>query len=90
MVSHLHEGLKLGLEGQMQKWSELNQREAVYNKTGKIGKLPQYLLVNFVRFAWKKANIAAGTDAGRTKILRAVNYPASFDIYEFCTPEVQA
>lgn len=38
-----------------------------------------------VRFFWKKANPLAGTKETRTKILKAVSFPQTFDIYEFCT-----
>jgi len=47
------------------------------------------LTVHFVRFYWKKAHIAAGTRAGKAKILRNVAFPKILDVYEFCSEMLQ-
>jgi len=41
--------------------------------------------VQFVRFYWKQESVSAGTQAGKAKILRKVQYPKVLDIYEFCS-----
>jgi ubiquitin carboxyl-terminal hydrolase 14 len=50
---------------------------------------PQYLIVHFVRFFWKKASAVAGTEATKTKIMRNVSFPKVFDVYEFCSDELK-
>jgi ubiquitin carboxyl-terminal hydrolase 14 len=46
--------------------------------------------VQFVRFYWKHESVVAGTNAGKAKILRKVQYPRVLDIYEFCSDELRA
>jgi ubiquitin carboxyl-terminal hydrolase 14 len=53
-INHLAEGLKISLEGDIEKRSPLLGRDCVYFKQSKINKLPSYLTVHFVRFYWKK------------------------------------
>jgi hypothetical protein len=43
-----------GLTGELEKNSAVLGRSAVFQKTSRISKLPQYLTVQFVRFFWKK------------------------------------
>ena len=50
---------------------------------------PKYLCVNFLRFYWKQASAAAGTEAGKAKILRSVMFPKVFDLFELCTDELK-
>ena len=76
----------------------------MWSKTSKINRLvsdlitsnrtmaflqPKYLCVNFLRFYWKQASAAAGTEAGKAKILRSVLFPKVFDVFEFCTDELK-
>jgi len=89
-IDQLWEGLKISLEGQVEKTSPSLGREAVYQKTSRINKLPQYLYINFVRFYWKQASASAGTDAQKAKILKNVAFPKVLDVWEFCTDELKA
>mgnify|MGYP001286624096 CR=1 FL=1 len=68
------EGLKVSLEGDIEKQSPLLGRNCVYHKKQLINKLPSYLTVHFVRFYWKKDSASAGTKAGKAKILRVTSY----------------
>jgi len=88
-VNHLMEGIKAGLEGNIEKHSESLGRNAIYKKTQQISKLPGYLCIQMVRFIWKQASSAAGTKAVKAKILRSVTFPKILDVYELCTPELQ-
>ena len=88
-VNLLTDGLQAGLEGSLEKFSESLQRNAVYNKTMKVSKLPQYAIVQMVRFIWKNASSAAGTKAVKAKILRSVAYQKVLDLYPFCTDELK-
>jgi len=81
--------MKISMAGQVEKHSPSLDRNAVYSKTERINKLPSYLTVNFVRFYYKQASEAAGTEAGKAKILKSVAYPRNLDIYEFCSEELK-
>jgi ubiquitin carboxyl-terminal hydrolase 14 len=82
-VNHLHEGLKHGLKGELEKTSQLLGRSALFIKESHINKLPQYLTVQFVRFFWKRESNQ------KAKILRKVGYPLVLDVLEFCTDELK-
>lgn len=83
-VNHLHEGLKHGLKGELEKTSQLLGRSALFIKESHINKLPQYLTVQFVRFFWKRESNQ------KAKILRKVGYPLVLDVLDFCTDELKA
>ena len=89
-INHLSEGIAAGLEGGIEKYSEVLERNANYKKTTRISKLPQYLVVQKVRFFWKQASALANTKAQKTKILRSVAFPKILDVYEFCNDELKA
>jgi len=89
-IDQLWEGMKISLEGQVEKNSPSLGRSAIYDKTSKINKLPQYLYINFVRFYWKQSSASAGAEAQKAKILKNVAYPKLLDIWEFCTDELKA
>ena len=88
-INHMLEGLKISLEGDIEKYSEVLGRNALYFKQSKVNKLPEYLTVHFVRFYWKKESSQSGTKAGKAKILRNVSFPRVFDIYELCTDDLR-
>jgi ubiquitin carboxyl-terminal hydrolase 14 len=77
------------MEGDIEKYSDIEGRNAIYHKTQKINKLPSYLTIHFVRFYWKKESVTTGTKAGKAKILRNVAFPKVLDIYPFCTEELK-
>lgn len=82
--------MKLNLEGDIEKNSPNLGRDAVWSKVTKVNRLPKYVIVNFMRFYWKEANAASGTEAGKAKILRQVTFPKVFDMFEFCTDELKS
>eukprot|EP00347_Sterkiella_histriomuscorum_P013667 403363833 len=88
-INHLAEGLKISLSGDIEKYSPVLDRNAVYFKDAKINKLPSYLTIQFVRFYWKRESTLQGTKAGKAKILRNVSFPKVLDIYDFCTDELK-
>lgn len=69
-IDTLDEGLDISLSGDVEKFSEVLQRNAVFKKTSKVNKLPGYLTVQFMRFYWKQESNVGGTKAGKAKILR--------------------
>ena len=88
-VNILTEGIQAGLEGSLEKFSETLGRNSLYLKSQKINKLPNYAVVQLVRFIWKVASSAAGTKAVKAKILRSVAFPKILDLHPFCSDEVQ-
>jgi ubiquitin carboxyl-terminal hydrolase 14 len=83
-INNLSDGLDISFNGEMEKWSDVLERNALFKKTMKVNKLPSYLCIQFVRFYWKKESNVGGTKAGRAKILRSVMYPKVFDLYNHC------
>lgn len=87
-INNIQDGFNISLSGELEKFSEVLQRNSIFKKKSLVNKLPSYLCVQFVRFYWKKESNVGGTKAGRAKILRSVMYPRILDIYNFCTPDL--
>lgn len=83
-VKYMHTGLRSKLEESITKFSSTLNRDAEYLKTSQISRLPSYLAIQFVRFFYKERE---GVNA---KILKDVKFSLSLDIYDMCTPELQA
>lgn len=83
-TNHLRDGILAGLTEEIEKHSPTLGRDAIYTKTSKITRLPQYLTVHFVRFNWKKEINK------KAKIMRKVTFPEELDIVEFCTDELKS
>lgn len=64
-------------------------RNALYKRESKLMNLPGYLIVSNSRFTWKEANVLAGTDATRTKILKNVVFSKNLDVYDLCTDDLK-
>jgi ubiquitin carboxyl-terminal hydrolase 14 len=67
---------------QVVKHSEALQRQATFNVTAHISRLPPYLAVQFVRFYWRKDT------KKKAKICRNVYFPTVLDLLPYCTEEV--
>jgi len=96
-VNTLAEGIAAGLTTQVEKFSEKNGRNCIYNKVGKISSLPTYLIVQKMRFIWKSDIVTHGNpmmgeqaqQGGKAKILRNVAFPKTLEMGDFCTEEIQ-
>ena len=83
-VNYMQQGIMEALDGQIEKQSSTLGREAVYSSTQRLSRLPTYLTVHMVRFAWR-------ADIGkRTKVMRKVKFPLVLDALELCTEELRA
>ena len=82
-TNHLRDGLNAGLKEQIEKKSQVFDRDSTYTKTSRISRLPVYLPVHFVRFDWRR------TTKLKAKIMRKVTYPLELDAIEFCAEELQ-
>ncbi|CAK5055368.1 unnamed protein product [Meloidogyne enterolobii] len=82
-VRYIQSGIKCKMTEEIEKQSEELGRDAKYEKSSLIDRLPAYLSVQIVRFFFKeKENINA-------KILKDVKFPMVLDMYDTCTPELQ-
>jgi len=82
-VKYLHTGLKSRLEEHITKNSPSLGRDAQYQKTCKISRLPAYLPIQMVRFFYKEK------EAVNAKILKDIKFPLMLDVFDLCTPELQ-
>ena len=89
-IDHLQDGLKLGLEGTVEKHSEVLGRNAVWQRKLRVASLPKYLCIQFMRFFWKATPESTDHAGVKCKILRKVSFPETLDIYEMCSETVQA
>ncbi len=88
-INFLHEGVKLALEGQIEKHSDVLGRNAVWNKTTRISRLPRYLCVQFMRFFWKATPDSQDHAGVKCKSLRTVTFPETLDMFDFCNKVLQ-
>ena len=88
-INLLSEGIQAALQGEVEKFSPELERNSIYTKIGKISTLPDYLIVQKIRFIWKEKDEGTVTDARKAKILRSVTFPKVLDIAPFSVPELQ-
>ncbi|KAI8996329.1 cysteine proteinase [Trametes punicea] len=82
-VNYMQQGIMEALDGKIEKHSPSLGREAVYTSTSRMSRLPTYLTVHMVRFAWKR-------DIGKkAKIMRRVKFPTEYDALDIATPELR-
>lgn len=62
-----------GLEGTIEKHSDVLDRNAVWKKTLRINRLPKYLCVQFMRFYWKATPESRDHAGVKCKMLRVRN-----------------
>lgn len=89
-VDHLNDGVKLWLEGTVSKRSEVLGRDALFLKRTRVVKLPTYLCFQFMRFFWKPTPECADHQGVKCKILRAVSFPETVDVYDLCAQDLQS
>lgn len=93
-VDFLHEGIALGMKGEIEKRSEILGRNAKWSQELKIAKLPKIIPIQLMRFFWKKGDSNATSleaQAGNAcKILKPVTFPLKgFDILPFVNTELK-
>ncbi|KIK57595.1 hypothetical protein GYMLUDRAFT_46157 [Collybiopsis luxurians FD-317 M1] len=82
-TNYMHAGILGSLTSTLTKTSPTLNREASYTQTSRITRLPQYLNVHMVRFAWK-------ADVGKkAKVMRKVKFPTTYDALELVSPELK-
>mmetsp|Transcript_5689 Transcript_5689/g.8505 ORF Transcript_5689/g.8505 Transcript_5689/m.8505 type:complete len:520 (+) Transcript_5689:43-1602(+) len=88
-IDHMHDSIKLGLEGTIEKHSAVLNRNALWKKTQRISSLPRYLCFQFLRFFWKPTPESRDHRGVKCKIMRAVTFPETIDVFDFCNEELQ-
>lgn len=88
-VNSLTDGIKIGLIEEVEKFSDKLNRDCIWNKNYKIATLPNYLIVQKIRFVWREKDIGTNTEAGKAKILRSVSFPKILDVFDYCTEDLQ-
>jgi ubiquitin carboxyl-terminal hydrolase 14 len=74
-INHLHDGVKLGLEGTLEKMSTVLNRNALWKKKQRLSSLPKFIGIHFMRFFWKATPESRDHTGLKCKILRAVSFP---------------
>ncbi|KAG2130373.1 hypothetical protein DEU56DRAFT_815676 [Suillus clintonianus] len=83
-TNYMHTGIKDALNSQLEKNSPSLGRQAVYSQTSRLSRLPSYMTVHMVRFAWRR-------DIGKkAKIMRKVKFASEFDALEVATDELKS
>lgn len=83
------EGIKLSLEGQLEKLSPIDNMNHIYNKTSRFSRLPNYLTVQMIRFFWKAASDLPNAKPVAVKICKSIDFANTLDLFEFCTPDMK-
>ena len=84
-TTELVQGLKLSQKENVELYSDVLGRNAFFQKTQYINRLPPYLTIQFMRFFWKKGNVETGAKEGKAKILKSVLFSKIIDIYDLCS-----
>lgn len=83
-TAHLYSAIETSLEEHVEKRSPTLGRDAQYEVKRQIARLPPYLAVQFVRFAYRQDTNK------RAKILRNVTFPDVLDIRNLCATKLRA
>ncbi|KAF8622639.1 hypothetical protein AX15_006887 [Amanita polypyramis BW_CC] len=82
-TNYMHTGILNSLDTKVEKNSPSLGRQAQYSFKSRLTRLPTYLTVHMVRFAWK-------ADIGKkAKIMRKVKFPSEFDALDLATDELK-
>jgi ubiquitin carboxyl-terminal hydrolase 14 len=83
-TNYMLTGIMNSLDQKVEKTSPSLGREAVYSQKSRLTRLPTYLTVHMVRFAWRR-------DIGKkTKIMRKVKFPLELDALDLVTDDLKA
>jgi len=88
-ISHIYQGVQLSLKEHVEKNSPSLGRNAQYEKSAAIASLPSYLVVQFARFGYKKANNWAGTSDSKVKLVKSCKFSPTFDLYDMATEDLK-
>ncbi|KAJ3574855.1 hypothetical protein NP233_g1485 [Leucocoprinus birnbaumii] len=82
-TNYMLAGIMNSLDQKIEKNSPSLGRSAVYSQKSRMSRLPSYLTVHMVRFAWR-------ADIGKkAKIMRKVKFPTEFDALDLVTDNLK-
>ena len=74
------------MEGQLEKLSPIDHLNHTYSKISRFSKLPNYLMVQMIRFFWKAADDLPNAKPVAVKICKSIDFATKLDVYDYCTP----
>jgi len=81
--NYMSMGIMNALDQKVEKFSPTLGRQAIYSQRSRLTRLPRYLAVHMMRFAWR-------SDINKkAKILRRVKFPLEFDALQLATDELK-
>lgn len=86
-VKYLMSGIKNKFIGELEKKSNILDRNAIFSKTTEVTRLPAYLSVQMVRFFYKEGK--NGQPGVNAKILKDIKFPKVLDLYDVCSNELK-
>ena len=89
-IGTLMEGVKLSMESKIEKLSPLDNINHTYQSISQFNKLPNYLMVQMIRFFWKAADDLPNAKPVAVKICKSIDFGTKLDLYEHCTPDLKA
>jgi ubiquitin carboxyl-terminal hydrolase 14 len=89
-INHMADGIRYSLSSEIEKFSETLQANAKWTVSSKISRLPKYLTVQLMRFYWKATPESQDHRGIKCKMLRPINFPSKFDVFEFCNDQVKS
>ena len=88
-IGTLGEGIKLSLETKLEKISQIDNINHIYEKKSKFNTLPPYMLVQMVRFFWKQASDLPHSKPTAAKICKSIDFGHKVDIFDYCSEELK-
>ncbi|KAG6812904.1 hypothetical protein H0H92_015456 [Tricholoma furcatifolium] len=83
-TNYMHTGIMNSLDQKVEKRSPTLGRDAIYSQKSRITRLPGYLVVHMVRFAWRQ------DIQKKAKIMRKVKFPLEFDALDLAADDYKA
>mmetsp|Transcript_10575 Transcript_10575/g.19515 ORF Transcript_10575/g.19515 Transcript_10575/m.19515 type:complete len:496 (+) Transcript_10575:146-1633(+) len=85
----VEQGLKLAMEADIEKNSQVLGRNALFKQTRRIHKLPKYLAIQQNRFFWKLTPNSRDHQGVNCKILKSVKFSLELDVFDMCDESLQ-
>lgn len=87
--STIEMALRSSIKENVELYSDFLGRNAVWEKSNFVDRLPPYLTINEIRFFWKQANQEWNAKSTKTKILKKLLISKVLDIYDMCSEETK-
>lgn len=82
-VKYLITGIKNKMVEEIEKNSPTLNRNAVYERTSRVTRLPKYVAINLIRFFYKTDKQCSA------KVLKDVKFPEALDLFDICDDELR-